>query len=306
MIRSLFRQRLNSMRRHWALQFSTVVVVTACYLVVSVSFLMSQNLRKILTVWGQDLQMTVYLSDEATVSAVKDLHSQLEHQPRVGHVHFIDKEAALNEFHTQMASYAPDVFQEKDLLSLIPASFEISLSENLDPRDHLSTLENLASDLKQNKAVAEVSYGQEWVQKYSRFLTYFERLCQALGIIILCAATFVLSNVIRASVQSRRTEIEVLELIGATPAMVRRPFILEGAFIGALASLAAMGLSFALYSGLVHVFANELQFLQLAQHFQFFAPHLVAAALLSGTLLGGLGSYICVRQINDGWAARSS
>lgn len=306
MIRSLFRQRLGSARRHWALQFSTLVVVTACYLVVSLSVLLSQNLRKILTVWGEDLQMTVYLSEGTGEPAVTQLQAELEHRPHIGKVHYVSKESALTEFRSQMASYAPDVFSEKDVLSLIPASFQVSLSESLDPRDHLKTLESLADDLKQNKSVAEVSYGQDWVQKYSRFLHYFERICQALGMVILCAALFVLSNVIRASVQSRRQEIEVLELIGATPAMIRRPFIAEGALIGFVSSLAAVGLSYCLYKALVGVFENELQFLQLAQHFSYFALPWVVVAVLLGTLLGALGSYLCVRQINDGWAARTT
>lgn len=305
MVRSLFQQRIGSLKRNWTLQFSTLIVVTACYLVVCGSFLLSQNLQKILTVWGEELQMTVYLSEHTEASEVESLQKKIEANPNVGKVHFVSKESALNDFRVQMASYAPDILNEKDLLGLIPASFQVSLSNSLKAVDHLKVLNGLAGMLKSEKTVAEVSYGQEWVQKYGQFLYYFEKACQALGIIIFCAALFVLSNVIRASVQSRRQEIEVLELIGATPAMIRRPFMIEGALIGFVSSVLAVAVCYFAYANVLNFFENELNFLQLSQHLHFLGFALIASFCLAGTLLGALGSYLCVRQINDGWAASS-
>jgi cell division transport system permease protein len=304
MVRSLFNQRMQSLKKNWTLQFTTMLVVTACYLVVCSSLLLSQNLKKILTVWGEELQMTVYLSENVEANEVASLQKKIEANPNVGKIRFISKEKALADFRGQMASYAPEIMNEKDLLSLIPASFQISLSESLKVVNHLAALDVLAGSLKSEKSVAEVSYGQDWVQKYSQFLYYFEKSCQGLGIIIFCAALFVLSNVIRASIHSRRQEVEVLELIGATPAMIRRPFMIEGALIGLVSSLCAVGLSYFLYTNIVGLFQNELQFLQLGEHMSFLSMNLLAFFCLAGTMLGALGSYICVRQINDGWAAR--
>jgi len=303
MIRTLFQQRIGSLKRNWPLQFSTLIVVTACYLVVCGSFLVSKNLQKILTVWGEELQMTVYLSENSEVSAIESLQKKIEADANVGKVSFISKDQALNDFRVQMASYAPDIVNEKELLSLIPASFQVSLKESLRAVDHVRILEALAGTLKAEKEVAEVSFGQEWVKKYGQFLYYFEKACQALGIIIFCAALFVLSNVIRASIQSRRQEIEVLELIGATPGMIRRPFMIEGALIGFVSSVLAVGACYFAYINALRFFENELRFLQLSQHLQFLGVGLVIGFCLVGALLGALGSYLCVRQINDGWAA---
>ncbi|MBC7370642.1 MAG: ABC transporter permease [Bdellovibrionaceae bacterium] len=304
MIRSVLQQRLSSFKKNWALQFSTLVVVTACYLVVTISVLLSQNLRKILTVWGEDLQMTVYLTENSEAEEIKELQNKIQSDKNIGKVKFVSKETALSDFRGQMASYAPDILNEKDLLSLIPASLQVSLSDSVGAMEHVRVLDSLATLLKSEKTVAEVSYGQDWVQKYSRFLFYFQRACEAVGIIILGAALFVLSNVIRASVQSRRQEIEVLELIGATPSMIRRPFLMEGATLGLVSSALAVGFSYLMFSGISGMFQRELQFLQLAEHLKFLSPALMIAFCLVGAGLGAVASYLCVRQINDGWAAR--
>lgn len=303
MIRSRFQQKMGSLKKNWTLQFSTLLVVTACYLVVCGAWVLSQNFKKILTVWGEELQMTVYLSEKAGASEAEALEKKLSSNPKVGKVRFISREQALEDFRGQMASYAPDILNEKELLGLIPASFQVSLNSALAAVDHLKVLDALAGSLKGEAAVSEVSYGQEWVKKYSQFLYYFEKACQALGIVIFSAALFVLSNMIRASVQARRQEIEVLELIGATPAMIRRPFMIEGALLGLVSSVIAVGISYLSHAKMVALFENELRFLQLAEHLEFLS---VGAALLfcfAGALLGALGSYLCVRQINDGWAA---
>jgi cell division transport system permease protein len=304
MIRSLLQQRLGSLKKNWALQFSTLVVVTASYLVVAISLLLSQNLQKILTVWGEDLQMTVYLSENTSNEDIDSLKSKIESNKNVGKVRFVSKENALADFRGQMASYAPDIVNEKDLLSMIPASFQISLKDSVAALEHINVLESLAKTLKGEETVSEVSYGQEWVQKYSRFLFYFQRACEGVGLIILCAALFVLSNVIRASVQSRRQEIEVLELIGATPSMIRHPFFIEGALLGFLSSSLAMGFCYGLFSSVTNTFRSELNFLQLAEHLHFLTIPLVLVFCIVGTALGAVGSYLCVRRMNDGWAAR--
>lgn len=305
MIRSRFQQRLGSLKKNWALQFSTLLVVTACYLVVCGSWVLSQNFKKILTIWGEDLQMTVYLSEKSGASETQELEKKLRSHPQVGKVRYISRQSALEDFRVQMASYAPDILNEKDILELIPPSFQISLQESLAAVEHVKALDGLASILKNDPAVLDVSYGQDWVQKYSQFLYYFEKACQALGIIIFCAALFVLSNMIRALVQSRRQEIEVLELIGATPGMIRRPFMAEGAVLGLISSLLAVGICYLGYAKMVALFADELRFLQLAEHMQFLSPGAILFFCVTGALLGALGSYLCVRQINDGWAASS-
>ena len=139
-------------------------------------------------------------------------------------------------------------------------------------------------------------------EKYAALVGAIEITLQALCVVILLASLFVMSNVIRASVQSRKDEIVVLEMIGATPSMIRKPFMMEGAFLGVSSSVLAMGLCFVVYIGIKNLLTTKLSFLQLGQHIQFLGPMVLVAFVLVGTALGALGSYLCVRRINDGFA----
>lgn len=289
-------------RKNWALKLSTLVVVTACFVVMGAALLISQNFRNILTLWGEDVQMTVYLAQDLSDSGRESIQARLKENDEVGAVKFISQEKALGDFRLQMASYAPDISQDEELLRLIPASFQVQLSSSVATADQMPVLQKLAEQVKGLQGVEEVSYGQDWVEKYAALVSAIEITLRALCLVILLASLFVMSNAIRASIQSRKDEIVVLEMIGATPSMIRKPFLIEGAFLGVLSSLMAMVLCFVVYVGIKNLLTTKLSFLQLGQHIEFLGPIVLVAFVCVGTALGAFGSYLCVRSINDGFA----
>jgi cell division transport system permease protein len=221
----------------------------------------------------------------------------------VGHADFVPRERALDEFRVQMASYAPDLVADEDLLALIPASFQISLSESIPASQQVERIKDLSTSLQATAGIEEVRYGQEWIKKYSAVLSAARASVGVLGAILLLAALLVIGNSVRASIDARRNEIEVLELVGATSWMIRKPFLLEGAVLGFFSALSALIASFAVFALVRNLIRDELSFLQLAEHLTYLSGPVTLICLLTGTFLGFLASYLCVRRVNTGWAA---
>ncbi|AFX99865.1 cell division protein FtsX [Bdellovibrio bacteriovorus] len=289
-------------QKNWALKVSTLVVVTACFVVMGAALLVSQNFRNILTLWGEDVQMTVYLSQDLSEKGRQDIESKIKENENVAGVKFVTQEQALGDFRSQMASYAPDISQDEELLRLIPASLLVQLKSDVAAAEQTTVLQSMAGKLRQLEGVDEVSYGQDWVEKYAALVNAIELTLRALCLVILAASLFVMSNAIRASVQARKDEIVVLEMIGATPSMIRKPFLVEGAVLGVVSSVLSLGLCFGVYIGIKNLLTTKLSFLQLGEHIQFLGPVLLAVFVVAGTGLGALGSYLCVRRMNDGFA----
>lgn len=290
-------------QKNLALKLSTLVVVTACFIVMGTSLLISQNFKNILTMWGEDVQMTVYLSQDISEQGRKSLEDFLKNTGKVNTVTYINQERALGDFRTQLASYAPDISRDDELLKLIPSSLQVTLASNVQTKDQMQVLQSLAADLKGKEGVDEVSFGQDWVEKYGALVSAMEITMELLGVVILAASLFVMSNAIRASVQNRKDEIAVLEMIGATSSMIRTPFLKEGALLGFISSTLAVILCFVSYTGFRNLLVSKLSFLQLGQHLAFITPTSIALLIIGGTAVGAFGSYLCVRKINDGWAA---
>ena len=289
--------------KNFALQVSTLIVITACFVVIGSSLLLSQNMKKILTLWGDDIQMTVYLSPELNPTQQAALEKNLSQIPEIGEVKYITQQKALSDFRSQLATYAPDIAQDDELMKVIPSSLQVSLSSKVSASERNSVLQNLAARIHDMAGVDEVSYGQDWVEKYASLVSGVDVVIQLLTAVLIIAALFVMSNVIRASVQSRYDEIAVMELVGATSRMIRRPFLMEGAVLGGLSSVLALMVCYVFYKSLRHLLITHLSFLQIGQNLSFLTVISLILFALGGSVLGAVGSYLCVRKINHGWAA---
>lgn len=290
--------------KNWALKFSTLVVVTACFVVLAGTLLLSKNFRNILTLWGEDVQMNVYLAQDISESGRTFIENKIKENPNVEKIILVTQEQALNDFRSQMASYAPDINQDEELLRLIPASFQVKLASSVGAEQQMQSLKELAAVVRPLEGVEDVSYGQEWIAKYAALISTIEMTLSILGVIILGAVLFVISNAIRASVSSRKEEIVVMEMIGATQAMIRKPFLIEGAVLGFFSSTLGIALCFGVYVGIKTLLVEKLNFMQLNQHIQFLSFGAWILFVFGASVLGALASYLCVRRINDGFAGR--
>lgn len=293
---------MRNAQSNWALKISTLIVVTACFVVMGSSLLVAQNFKNILTLWGEEVQLTVYLNPEITEAGRLFIENKLKETGKVGEIQLVTQEKALNDFRLQMASYAPEVTKDEELLRLIPASLQVHLASEIPTSEQNSALRSLAELARGIEGVEDVTYGQDWIEKYATFVIAIELILKLLGFVIVLAALFVVSNAIRASVQNRKDKIIVLEMIGATSAMIRKPFLYEGATLGLTSSVVAITLCYGLYAGLKTLIIQKLSFLQLGEHLQFMSPLLLILFIAGGAGLGALASYLCVRRLNDGYA----
>ncbi|TMC14527.1 MAG: FtsX-like permease family protein [Chloroflexi bacterium] len=117
----------------------------------------------------------------------------------------------------------------------------------------------------------------------------------AILVILLVVSVFIVMNTIRTAVYHRRQEIEVMKLVGATEWFVRGPFVLEGILTGVLAAGLALGLLMLAYRPFVDRFHSDLFFIPLGYD-PTFVTELARDVLVTGALLGALGSYIGVRR----------
>lgn len=294
---------MRSPRKNWALKISTVIVVTACFVVMASALVFSQNFKDIITMWGDEVQMTVYLAPDISSHGKDFIERKLLSSNKVAEVQFINQEQALGDFRGQLASYAPDIARDDELLRLIPASLRVRLNSEVKAEEQTQVFKELAAEVRILEGVDEVSYGQDWIEKYAAVVSAIEMTINFIGLIIVSAALFVISNAIRASIHSRKEEIIVMEMVGATPYRIRKPFIIEGAGLGLISSVGAIVLSYSLFYGIMNIVEEKLSFFQLAKHLHFLEIHSIILFILIGTLLGALASYLCIRRLNDGYAS---
>jgi cell division transport system permease protein len=148
----------------------------------------------------------------------------------------------------------------------------------------------LAASLAGLPGVDAVQHDADWRRRLARWLTLGERIAWVLAAMLGLGALLVVGNTVRLDIQSRREEIDVLQLLGATDGFIRRPFLYLGACYGLLAGAIALGLLTAADLALREPVAELARSYGSAFRLQGFDPIRAAVAVLGAGAIGWLGA----------------
>jgi cell division transport system permease protein len=167
---------------------------------------------------------------EATQQQINALNVRLDQNPDIKSYRFVSKDEAWEE----MKERFPELTAETPRNPL-PASFEII------PRD-ADLVKGIADSLQEPlpAGVETVKYGEKKAERVLQVATIIGAIFLVGSIILLIASTILIANTIRLSIFSRRREIEVMKLVGASNWFVRAPFMLEGLLCGLAGSILAV------------------------------------------------------------------
>ncbi len=141
------------------------------------------------------------------------------------------------------------------------------------------------------------------MQNYAGFVSGLGKMALGLVIILLSASIFVVGTSVKTSIATRREEIEILELVGATPWRIRLPYVVEGVVTGLASSVLAVISTFLVFSFIRDAMSAQSIFLTVKTHLQFLNGFNIFLFILAGTAFGGFSAYFFVRKLNHGWLA---
>lgn len=296
-----FNHIVRSWQSHTVVQLATCVVLSGVFSIISLSLLIHHNLENLFHQWGDSVQVSLYLKDHLEGEPLEEIKELITHSPYFKDIQYISKAAAFKNFKDQTFDYVPDVIFNKDFDNPLPASFEMKVRGDLSSVTYLGGIRNFIERLKSLNGVESVTYGQGWVDNYASFLQIFSYVSGSLIVILLMGSLFVVGNSIRSSLSQRKEEIEILELVGATPTAIRGPYVLDGVLTSLLAASTSLVMCYLLFLWQSQVLETHLSFWRV--HLSFLSYPKILIILAMGVSFGALGSWLCISQINSGWAA---
>lgn len=262
----------------------SIVTIAASLFVLGVFLLASSNLQEALSKLGGKVHIIAYLDNGVPAGKITSIKKRLEAVEGVKGVFFVSKKEALERLRREMPEFH-DLFEGLEQNPL-PASFEISLSRDCINGDCLS---QVAKKIQRISGIAEACYGREWVDRFNLILGILRFLGIAISSLLMIAVIFIISNTVKLNFYSRKEEVEVMRLVGATEAFIKAPYVIEGAILGLLGALCAVILLAIAYK----IFSNKLAELAWASlgigPLSFLKPLSTAIILTGGGLLGAFG-----------------
>jgi len=234
----------------------------------------------------QKVEVVGYLQPNAQANQIEALQAQLAAMPEVAAVTYVDRETALANFRASMeAQGREDLTRYLDSNPLY-ASLEVKL---VDP----SNVRAVGEALRADPNIRNVINIEDLVERVLTVTSILRTAGTAVLVIVGIIVLFIIVNTIRLAVLARAEEIEIMRLVGASDAFIRWPFVFEGAFVGLLGALLALGVLAAAADPIGGFMVEFFRVLPL--QFGSLTRDLVALVLGAGLGLGVLGSWLSVR-----------
>jgi cell division transport system permease protein len=263
--------------------------------------LVQVNLERLLKTWGEEIQVTAYMNNKIDAAEVQELLQHIAAWPEVARVRHISQEQAWRDFQTALGSQAG--LLDGLPRDVLPASVEITLKPG--SRD-APVVEQIAERLRAEKGIASVEYPQEWVERMGLAVLAVEWGKWIVGGILFMATFFIVGSTVKLALFARKDEVEIMQLVGASEALIQAPFVIEGmiqGFAGAAISLAAL---WAAYLLLREQTPSMGGFLAPLGQLQFLDAARMVLLVTSGWLLGAAGSLFSLRRIVKTWYASTA
>ncbi|MGM0784691.1 MAG: permease-like cell division protein FtsX [Pseudomonadota bacterium] len=286
--RAMSADSARRLLRHPIASLLTMLAIAIALVLPAALWLTLDSARLLDAELDESATLTAYLETGVGEGEAGRIDEAIAAQPGVAATRLVTAAEGMAEF--QQALGLDDALVRLDGNPL-PASIVIT---PVDPAPE--SVRPLAGELEALAGVDEVRLDLAWLERLRQLAELGRRTALALGVLFGLGVLLVVGNTIRLAVESRRQEIEVVMLIGATHAFVRRPFLYSGAWYGLGGGL----LAWALLALGNQWLASPVRALAASYGANFSMPQLglmgSATLLICSTLLGWLGAWIAVSR----------
>lgn len=285
----VLKNTLLNMRRTPLLVFATIIAVLVSSFLVFTTLSARSIVENNTIRWQNGVHVVVFLDDRVTTTAHKQLEESLESYPEVRTVDYFSKLEAEEEFKVLFKDQ-PELLAEVDY-EILPSSLRINLN---DPSDYTLIIERLEG----NPAVKEIRSSGEAIERLLSLTDTLVISASAFALLIGFAAFILIINTLRIAAFSKKKEIRIMRLVGASSTYIRLPFIFEAVIESLIGTSIAVGFGWAVIEYSKNsVVAESIFDITISDDYLIF---LTLSLLMFSLIFGLFASFVGIRKaLND-------
>ncbi|MBT1445220.1 permease-like cell division protein FtsX [Shewanella sp. JM162201] len=249
-----------------------------------------KNADTITQSWSDAAEISLFIEEGRNEQAVQSLVSRIKGYSEVAEVHYINKDEALAEFQ-QLSGFG----EALSYLETNPLPAVVTVI----PTDKYSSPDGAKMLLSKLEKEQDVNHGRlniEWLERLQALIRLLERTVFAIAALLVLAVVLIIGNTIRLAIMNRRSEIEVMKLVGATEAFIQRPFLYTGIWYGIIGGILAWIIINLLVWYLDGAIADLLGLYDSSLEMASLSFTELLQLVFLASFLGWFGSYLSVRQ----------
>lgn len=290
-----FQEAVRALRRNGAPTLAAIVTTVVTVILLGVLIPIFQTTQAKSNEIRSELNFQVEVFPDATKAEIAALGTKLEAVPHVSSVAFITKQQALKDLESQLSDKTiVDALNSNPL----PASYEIKADDAANLPGIQATVAPQAEGQPNpfSPILGDPFDRQQSSQEIEQVTGALKIILSVITVLLVLASLMLVGNTIRLSIYTRRREVEVMRLVGATRWFIRWPFMIEGVVVGFAGGLVAILILWLGKITIVDPLSDRFAFLAAQDSSTLGFPALVAVLFAASVLVSTIGSGVTLRR----------
>ena len=284
------RDAFRSVFRNFALSLASIMCITITLLVVAVAMILSINVNNLTEKIEKDVTIVAFLDVNIKESRIEKVKEEISDINNIESITFQSKEDIADEMMESSPVYKSIMSSWSREESPLQDTYLIKV-------DNIEKIKDVATKIEKIDDVNLVKYGEGMVEQLVSIFNVIKNTTVIIVLALVLVTAFLISNTIKITITSRRREIEIMRLVGASNINIKMPFLFEGLIIGVLGSIVPIvaviyGYT-AMYAHLNGYLFTPLLTLVVANPFVYFTS---LTLLVIAVVVGVYGSLKAVRK----------
>ncbi len=283
----LLKEGFRGVFSHGFRSFASVTVIAACLIIMGSFGLVAVNVDNLIGDMEEDSQILAFVDETLSEEDARSIEGALLSISNIRSVEFVSRETAMENY---KASYGDSsVFENLDA-SVFRNRYVIHLKD-------ITLMKQTKSIIESVNGIADVNAPVTIAEGFIAVRNVVSVITAILIVILLVVSVFMMSNTIKLATYTRRDEIAIMKMVGASNAFIRTPFVVEGLILGLLGAGIGFLLQWAVYDFIVDkVSASVAASLITLMPFATLMTPLLIVFLAIGVLVGAFGGAMAIRN----------
>lgn len=291
-LKSNIKDAFKSVFRNFSLSFASITCTTITLILVAVAIVLSANVNSFTKDLEKDLTIVVFMDRDSTTEDANILSDIIKNKNNIidSEVVFKSKEEVKIEMQNESSVFNSIMASWTEAENPLQNEFLIKVED-------VNKIGKTAKEISELPKVDTVKYGEEMVDKLVMVFDAVKKASILIVVSLVLVTAFLISNTIKLTIISRKTEIEIMRLIGTSNLVIKLPFLIEGFVLGVIGAI--IPIIFTIYGYIItydklggYLFSKIIKLIN-PNYFIFY----VALILLTiGSVVGVIGSYRAVRK----------
>ncbi len=230
MLRRSIRDAFKSVFRNFSLSLASISCITITLIIVAISIIVTFNVQSFTREMEKDLTIVVFLDNDTTEEEVNSIRARLETMTNVESLTYQSKSSIKDEMSSESTVFEEvmSTWSEED--NPLKDTFQVKVTD-------VEKISDTAKKIERIDKVSTVRYGEGMVDNLISAFEAAQNISYGMVIALILVTVFLIINTIKLTIFSRKREISIMRLVGASNFTIKTPFIIEGMVLGLLGSI---------------------------------------------------------------------